>query len=235
MPKKTSKKKFDVQAEFQSSSSSSSSIDIKKNIGDVPRLKIQNVVSTYSLGVRSVNLINLASQLPFVEFNPKKFAAATVRLKSPQTTALIFASGNIVCTGAKNEVESRLSCRKYVSILQKHNIPVYMKNFKIQNIVASVNIKMTIDTEKISQAYGIYVSWEPELFPGLIFRTVNPKLVMLIFRSGKIVLTGAKSVKDIETVFSYFYLNIIHNYRDENKYINSKHYLINKRAQSIYR
>lgn len=180
----------------------------------VPTFELQNVVATFNLGVDHLNLRAIALEKPFVEYNPQKFAAATLRIREPRTTALAFASGNMVCTGAKTEVESRYAGRKYVRILQKHGIPVSFSNFKIQNIVASAEVPHCLKLMEMSRAYGPYVSYEPDLFPGLIFRTTAPKLVFLLFRSGKIVITGAKSRSEIDATFKKLYFGIIVKYLD---------------------
>lgn len=115
-----------------------------------------------------------------------------MRLREPKTTALIFASGKMVCTGAKNEEASRIASRKYARIIQKLGFQVQFSNFKIQNIVASCDVKFPIDLEYISSMQSDFCSYEPEIFPGLVYRMLDPKIVLLIFVSGKVVLTGAK-------------------------------------------
>ena len=87
---------------------------------ETPPFELQNVVATFNLGVDYLDLRSIALHKPFIEYNPQKFAAATIRIRNPRTTALAFASGNMVCTGAKTEIQSRLAGRKYVRILQKH-------------------------------------------------------------------------------------------------------------------
>jgi len=180
----------------------------------LPSFELQNVVATFNLGVDQLDLRAIALEKPFIEYNPQKFAAATLRIREPRTTALAFASGNMVCTGAKTEIQSRLAGRKYVRILQKHGIPVSFRNFKIQNIVASAEIPHTLKLLELSRAYGPYVSYEPDLFPGLVFRTTAPKLVFLLFRSGKIVITGAKCRSEIANTFKSLFFGIIVKYID---------------------
>ena len=157
---------------------------IQPNQYPLPPFELQNVVATFNLGVDYLDLRAIALRKPFIEYNPHKFAAATIRIREPRTTALAFASGNMVCTGAKTEIEARIAGRKYVRVLQKHGIPVSFRSFKIQNIVASAELPHTLKLLELSRAYGPYVSYEPDLFPGLVFRTTEPKLVLL-FRSGK--------------------------------------------------
>jgi len=180
----------------------------------LPSFELQNVVATFNLGVDHLDLRAIALHKPFVEYNPQKFAAASLRIRKPRTTALAFASGNMVCTGAKTEIESRLAGRKYVRLLQKHGIPVSFRDFKIQNIVASAEIPHALKLVDLSRAYGPYVSYEPDLFPGLVFRTTSPKLVFLIFRSGKVVITGAKNRKEIEKTWAMLFHGIVQKFID---------------------
>ena len=111
---------------------------------DIPPYRLVNVVSTFWLGVKNLDLKKLAQRHRFFEFNPQTFAASTMRTKNPQTTCLAFASGNMVVTGARNELESRLAARKYCRIMQNVGIPAMFKSFRIQNIVASVSVGFNI-------------------------------------------------------------------------------------------
>ena len=181
---------------------------------ECPEIQMQNVVATFNLGVERIDLARLACNTEFVEYNPKKFAAATARIRSPRTTALIFASGNMVCTGAKDEMRARLAGWKYVSILRKSGFDVRFCNFRVQNLVASTNISGLLDLEQLSTAYGACAGYEPDLFPGLILRIESPKVVYLCFRSGRIVITGARSRELIHSSFRDVYTNILLNFID---------------------
>lgn len=201
----------------------------------LPTFELQNVVATFNLGVDHLDLRAIALEKPFIEYNPQKFAAATLRIRQPRTTALAFASGNMVCTGAKTELESRLAGRKYVRLLQKHGIPVSFRAFKIQNIVASAEVPHPLKLMELSRSYGPYVSYEPDLFPGLVFRTTEPKLVFLLFRSGKIVITGAKSRDEIAQTFKMLFYGIIVKYIDwEDDTQSSSDYRAKMRRQTNY-
>ncbi|KAF3618528.1 TATA-box-binding protein [Capsicum annuum] len=134
-----------------------------------------------------------------------RFAAVIMRIREPKTTALIFASGKMVCTGAKSEQQSKLAARKYARIIQKLGFPAKFKDFKIQNIVGSCDVKFPIRLEGLAYAHGAFSSYEPELFPGLIYRMKQPKIVLLIFVSGKIVITGAKVRDETYTAFENIY------------------------------
>ncbi|KAI0386286.1 transcription factor TFIID-domain-containing protein [Hypomontagnella monticulosa] len=128
-----------------------------------------------------------------------------MRIREPKTTALIFASGKMVVTGAKSEDDSKLASRKYARIIQKLGFNAKFSDFKIQNIVGSCDIKFPIRLEGLASRHHNFSSYEPELFPGLIYRMIKPKIVLLIFVSGKIVLTGAKVREEIYTAFEMIY------------------------------
>lgn len=176
--------------------------DSSSTSGIVPTL--QNIVATVNLGCR-LDLKTVALHARNAEYNPKRFAAVIMRIREPKTTALIFASGKMVVTGAKSEDDSKLASRKYARIIQKIGFAAKFTDFKIQNIVGSCDVKFPIRLEGLAFSHGTFSSYEPELFPGLIYRMVKPKIVLLIFVSGKIVLTGAKQREEIYQAFEAIY------------------------------
>jgi len=176
---------------------------------ETPDIIMQNVVCTFNLGVSAISLRDLANRTPFVEYNPKKFAAATARIVDPRTTALCFASGNMVCTGAKSEDLARLAARKYVYVLQRCGFPVQFHNFKIQNLVASTDVGGLLKLDEMATAYGACAGYEPDMFPGLVLRLTEPKVVYLCFRSGKVVITGARDREMISSSFERVYREIM--------------------------
>ncbi|OIR57408.1 MAG: TATA-binding protein (TBP) [Amphiamblys sp. WSBS2006] len=165
---------------------------------------IQNIVATVNMDCR-LDLKTIAMQARNAEYNPKRFAAVIMRIREPKTTALIFSSGKMVVTGAKSEEMSRLASRKYARIVHKLGFPAKFLEFKIQNIVASCDVRFPIRLEGLALGHSQFCSYEPELFPGLIYRMVQPKIVLLVFVSGKIVLTGAKLREEIYTAFEAIY------------------------------
>jgi len=166
---------------------------------------VQNVVSTVSLGIQ-LDLKRIALKARNAEYNPRRFAAVIMRIRDPKTTALIFSSGKMVITGAKSEESSKVACKKYARIIQRLGYGhAKFLDFRIQNIVASCDIRFPVRLESLAHAHNQFCSYEPELFPGLIYRMITPKVVLLIFVSGKLVLTGAKERKDIYQAFSNIY------------------------------
>ena len=192
--------------------------------------KLQNIVSTANLGC-TLRLRQIALQARNAEYNPKRFAAVIMRIKEPKTTALIFSSGKMVCTGAKSEEDSRKASRKYAKIIRSLGFPVEFKEFKVQNIVGSCDVKFQISLSKLNMKLGKLNSnsdygnnkskkyichYEPEIFPGLIYHMLEPEIVLLIFVSGKIVLTGAKEREEIYEAFKKIY-PVLYKYKHENK------------------
>jgi transcription initiation factor TFIID TATA-box-binding protein len=134
---------------------------------------------------------------PGVEYRPEQFPGLVFRLKRPKTATLIFNSGKMVCTGAKSEKESKRAVMKVIRELKKSGIIIIGKpDLKIQNIVASANLAGLIDLERSAYTLG-RTMYEPEQFPGLIYRMDEPKVVILLFASGKLVCTGAKKEEDV--------------------------------------
>ena len=140
------------------------------------------------------------------EYNPQRFAAVVMRIREPRCTALVFRTGKMVVTGAKSESDCKYGGRKFAKILQKVGFErVQFHNFRIQNMVATSDVGFPIRLEGLVYSHAKFSSYEPELFPGLIYRLVQPKTVLLIFVSGKVVITGAKSLGDLETAFDKMY------------------------------
>lgn len=110
----------------------------------VPQL--HNIVCTVNLGCK-LDLKSIALLARNAEYNPKRFAAVIMRIREPRTTALLFSSGKMVCTGSKSEEQARLASRKYARIIQKLGFPAKFLDFKIQNMVGSCDVKFPIRLE----------------------------------------------------------------------------------------
>ena len=159
-------------------------------------ISIENVVASAALN-QKVDLNAVVKSFPGVVYRPEQFPGLVFRLKKPKTATLIFNSGKMVCTGAKSEKESRRAVMTVVKELKKGGIIIISKpELKIQNIVASASLGGRIDLEQAVSTLG-KTMYEPEQFPGLIYRMDEPKVVILIFASGKLVCTGAKKEQDV--------------------------------------
>jgi len=167
-------------------------------------INIQNVVASGSLN-QKFNLLDIQKVFVTTEYNPKRFPGLVFRLKRPKTSTLIFNSGKMVCTGAKSAKMAKSAIRKVVRELKKAGIIILGKpQITIQNIVASGNLKGNVDLEMAADLLD-NVMYEPEQFPGLIYRMRDPKVVLLIFASGKIVCTGAKSESMVQEAVQKLY------------------------------
>jgi len=159
-------------------------------------VKIQNVVASATLD-QKINLLDIMKIFRNVEYRPKQFPGLVFRLKKPKTATLIFGSGKMVCTGAKSEKQARSAVMKVVRELKTNGIIILGKpKIVIQNMVASANLHGKIDLETAVDILD-NIMYEPEQFPGAIYRMKEPKVVMLLFASGKLVITGAKREEQV--------------------------------------
>jgi transcription initiation factor TFIID TATA-box-binding protein len=157
-----------------------------------PDIKIVNVVASVTLD-QTFNLLDIMKNFKNVEYNPKRFPGLVFRIKKPKTATLIFSTGKMVCTGSTSAKMAHRAVNKVVRELKNGGIIILGKpKIVIQNMVASGNLHSKIDLEVAADILD-NVMYEPEQFPGLIYRMRDPKTVLLLFSSGKLVCTGAKS------------------------------------------
>ncbi len=176
-----------------------------------PIVSIENVVASASVD-QKMDLNEITRTFPDVEYHPDQFPGLVFRLKVPKTATLIFTSGKMVCTGAKSEELSRKAVKTVVQRLRKGGIKVKKEaTVTIQNIVASINLGGKIHLEQAARTLPRSM-YEPEQFPGLIHRMLDPKTVILLFSSGKLVCTGAKKEADV-----YRSVNNLHALLEEKK------------------
>jgi transcription initiation factor TFIID TATA-box-binding protein len=173
---------------------------------------IDNVICSFNLR-QDIDLKTLAFRARNAEYNPRKVNSAVLRFRSPKCTALIYSNGKVMITGTRSEEEGRTACKKVAVIVSKCNHPnVRFADFKIENIVASTDVRYPVRLEGLAYEHRASCSYEPELFPGLVYRLLEPKISLLIFVSGKVVITGARNREDIITAFKSIY-PVLHKYR----------------------
>jgi transcription initiation factor TFIID TATA-box-binding protein len=160
------------------------------------KVRIENIVASATLNVE-IPLEKIVSKLPGMEYEPEQFPGLVYRMDKPKAAALIFGSGKIVCTGARSTTDVNIVFKKVIKIIESVRVKV-PRNYKtqIENIVASAKLegKLNLDTIAFKLENSEY---EPEQFPGLVYRMTDPKVAFLLFGSGKIVCTGARNVGDV--------------------------------------
>jgi transcription initiation factor TFIID TATA-box-binding protein len=163
------------------------------------RVRIENVVASTSLGAQ-LDLPSIALALDGAEYEPVQFPGLIYRMKDPKTAILLFHSGKVVCTGGKSWKQVDDSIRAVSALIRKSGQEVIRNpKIEIQNIVATSNLGAEIDLNMIAVTLGLdRVEYEPEQFPGLVYRLEEPRVVVLLFGSGKLVCTGARRPKDLE-------------------------------------
>jgi transcription initiation factor TFIID TATA-box-binding protein len=159
-------------------------------------VEIVNIVVSTGLG-HDIPLEKMAATFSNTEYNPEQFPGLVIRIKEPKTSALIFSSGNVVCTGAKSLEEVRQSLEKIKETLKKIKINITITpEIHIQNMVASGSINMDLNLNVLAMKLD-NTEYEPEQFPGLVYKLNKAKATFLLFSNGKIVCTGTKSEADI--------------------------------------
>ena len=159
--------------------------------------KIQNIVATASLG-KPVPLTKLARTQPNTEYNPETFPGLVLRVKEPKSAVLVFSSGNLVCTGTKSTTQVRQVINAVIKQLRKINVNITAKpKITVQNIVASgsINLKLNLNFLALEMENTEY---EPEQFPGLVYKLIEPTATFLLFSNGKLVCTGTKNKDQLE-------------------------------------
>ncbi|MEM4366502.1 MAG: TATA-box-binding protein [Candidatus Woesearchaeota archaeon] len=170
-------------------------------------ISIVNIVVSASLG-RDIPLEKMAATLSNTEYNPEQFPGLVIRIKEPKTSALIFSSGNIVFTGARSMEKVRESIRKIMKSLEKINIKIKQEpEVKIQNIVASGSIGMDLNLNVLAMKLE-NTEYEPEQFPGLVYKLPGARATFLLFSNGKIVCTGTKSEEEVLKALDLLIQNI---------------------------
>jgi len=161
-------------------------------------INIENIVITTQIA-DELDVNKLSEDLPDSKYKPDEFPGLILRFKEPKTAALIFSSGKVICTGAKSIDEANNTITNLISRLKNLGISIYKKpDIKIQNIVASSDFKKVLQLRLLAQALmPENVEYEPEQFPGLVYRINNLGVVILIFGSGKLVCTGAEKLEDV--------------------------------------
>jgi len=161
-------------------------------------IEIQNIVASTKFAEK-LDLDLIAQSLEDAEYEPEQFPGLVYRLDNPKTATLLFRSGASNCTGAKTIEDIRTTIKIISEKLEKIGFKVYKNpEIVIQNIVATSDLGGELNLSEVAVALGLEnVEYEPEQFPGLVYRLKEPKVAMLLFGSGKIVCAGAKKIEEV--------------------------------------
>ena len=195
-------------------------IHLKREIYPIIALSVAIIVGTILMilqkrGKDKINIVNIMASTSFADhldldkvglalegFERKKgrFKGFTYRLKYPRVSVFIFKSGKANCSGARNLADISWACNRISLAFKKVGIESYDKPaIVIQNVMAVYNIKKELNLPYIAMTLGLEnVEYSPWEFPDLVYRIDEPKVSMMLFRSGKIICTGAKNEADIE-------------------------------------
>jgi len=159
-------------------------------------IEVVNIVVSTSLE-HDIPLEKMAATLSNTEYNPEQFPGLVIRIKEPKTSALIFSSGKVVCTGARSMEKVNESIKKIIKSLEKINVKIKIEpKINIQNIVASGSVGMDLNLNVLAMKLE-NTEYEPEQFPGLVYKLAAAKATFLLFSNGKVVCTGTKSEEEV--------------------------------------
>lgn len=162
-------------------------------------IKVENVVANARFA-DEFDLPLIESRLDSAVYDKNKFPGLVYRLNQPKAAFLIFGTGKIVCTGVKSIDDVKTVINNVAEELRSIGISIDKNpEFIIQNIVASADLGSELNLNAIAIGLGLEnIEYEPEQFPGLVYRLSEPKVVVLLFGSGKLVITGGKKAEDVE-------------------------------------
>lgn len=170
-------------------------------------IQVVNIVISTSLE-HDIPLEKMAATLSNTEYNPEQFPGLVIRIREPKTSALIFSSGKVVCTGARSMDKVHESIQKIIKSLEKINVKITVKPvIKIQNIVASGTVGMDLNLNTLAMKLE-NTEYEPEQFPGLVYKLPEAKATFLLFSNGKVVCTGTKSEEEVHAALDKLIENL---------------------------
>lgn len=177
----------------------------KKN--NLKEITVVNIVVSTSLE-HDIPLEKMAATLSNTEYNPEQFPGLVIRIKNPKTSALIFSSGKVVCTGARSMEEVGKAIKKIIESLKKINIKISIEpKINIQNIVASGTVGMDLNLNVLAMRLQ-NTEYEPEQFPGLVYKLAEAKATFLLFSNGKVVCTGTKGEDEVHAALDKLIENL---------------------------
>lgn len=170
---------------------------------------IRNVVCAFNVSCH-LSLRDIALKGTNVEFK-RENGMVTMKLRKPYTTASIWSSGKITCTGATSEDDAHLAARRYARVLQKLQFRVRFRNYRVVNVLCTCKMPFAIKIVQFSEKFKKQASYEPELHPGVTFNLEKPKSTLKIFSTGSMTVT-ARSVANVQAAISYIY-DLVHEFR----------------------
>lgn len=193
--------------------SEGSEIDIDSRCPHKPRVVNIVVCVDYST---EINLYKLGAEVKNCEYNPNTFSAATFRMAEPRCSALIFSNGKVNIVGCCDKKEAKIAVKKLARLFSQLGIEYSINNFRVVNVVATADLKFPIRLENIAEhkEHSRFIQYNPEIFSGLVYHLAKPKCTILLFVSGKLIITGAKSERQVVESLEFIY-PILLSFRDK--------------------
>ncbi|RHY10108.1 hypothetical protein DYB30_000776 [Aphanomyces astaci] len=136
-----------------------------------------------------------------------------LKLTHPKSSAMLFPSGKVVCTGQSTEEGLKAAAQKVAQLLKHIDFHVSLSDFQLENVIGRADAGFRILVEELALRYPDVTTYEPELYPALVFRMAKPKVHILIFASGKVVFTGSKETRHLRDACANISI-ILNEFRD---------------------
>ncbi|KXA90868.1 hypothetical protein AKJ57_03405 [candidate division MSBL1 archaeon SCGC-AAA259A05] len=159
--------------------------------------KIQNVVIRATYRDTEFDLGILSGVLREARYDPSVFPGIAYSPPDSEASFLIFSTGKVNCVGAKSVEGAREAIRDLTDEIRESGVEALPEpEVEVENIVASLDFGREFDVERIARSFR-NVQYEPDVFPGLVFKLDDPKATVLLFPEGKGVCVGVKSEEDV--------------------------------------
>jgi transcription initiation factor TFIID TATA-box-binding protein len=167
-------------------------------------IRLSNVVLTCDLDCL-IDIRHIASVARNVEYSPKRWSGAIVRIREPKATGMIWKTGRMICLGARTLASARLAVRRLARVVRRCGFDARPRDLRVRNMVASVDARAVLRLEGIVRKHSNVARYEPELFAGLNYQLHRPKVTLVMFVNGKVIFTGAKSEWEIWKAWELLY------------------------------
>ncbi|KHJ45471.1 transcription factor TFIID [Trichuris suis] len=178
---------------------------------EMPVVQVYNVVSSIYLG-HTMEIKLMGAEIVEAKYDAKRIDAAQMSLRDPQSEALVYANGTMICYGAKSEWQAQLAALRHVRTIQRYNFTAKCLDFKIESVTGTCQLPFSIQLDNLSKAYPDVISYEPEVHPALVYYMADPKVSFTIYKTGKVFINDAKEEQDLHKAFESIY-PILKNYR----------------------
>lgn len=171
-------------------------------------VKIVNIVGSGLIDAE-FELERVAADLGSIaEYDPDKYPGLYLRLGEDIPLITLYRTGKYIVTGADSEEEASMVRARFLNLLFENGMIIEADDewFQIQNLVCTGETGESLNLNALAIGLGLETcEYEPEQFPGLIYRPSEFESVVLVFASGRVIITGCTNIDAAEQIFDVFH------------------------------